>query len=611
LDVYAFMNNPAIQYEYFLENNDVIHIPVAEKVVGISGAIMRPASYELKGTEALEQLVKYAGGTRSNAYKSRVQIKRNVADKAVLIDVDLDKNPTYPLQNGDQVIVNTIPERPENEVTVSGAVDFAGSYALERNLDLAALVFKAQPKRTARTDMAFLIRRNTDGTTKMIQVNLDEVAQGRNQPIVLQPFDQLLVFQQERYVDDLTVNLTGAVRDPQVQPFNKGFKLSEYLLLSGGLRDDATDFGYVLRTRKADNSKLYVRINPKNALANPTNADNIELNGADVVRVFSANEFLDDSKISVSGAVRNPVQVPYGSAITLSDLIKLAGGLRLEAAKGRIDLYRVVLEENVTSRTLAQSFIVEDQLGTIGQDVLLAPFDEIIVRTIPEFSLIKKVRIDGEVKYPGEYGLIGANERISDLVARAGGLTTEAFLPGGAVTRSEDGVGIIVTRMDIALKKKGSHYDLILKPGDVISLPKSLDLVTIFTQYTNATEVVFADLIANSNRINVAYEVGKRGRWYVREFAGGRTDQTSYRKLKVQHPNGHIKKSHDFGLFAITPKVKPGSKIILPWDQKKEKAVPKPKEANKPVDWDKAFTQILTFAGTVATMVLAISALNK
>jgi hypothetical protein len=96
----------------------------------------------------------------------------------------------------------------------------------------------------------------------------------------------------------------------------------------------------------------------------------------------------------------------------------------------------------------------------------------------------------------------------------------------------------------------------------------------------------------------------------VREYAGGRTGQTSYRRLKVQYPNGHIKRSLDFGFFAITPKVKPGSRIILPYDPKKEKAA-KPTEPSKPVDWDKAFTQILTFAGTVATMVLAIGALNN
>jgi protein involved in polysaccharide export with SLBB domain len=610
LDVYDFMNNPALQYEFFLEHNDVIHIPVAEKVVTISGEVKRPMTYELKDNESLDALVKFAGGLTADAYQTRVQIKRSMDNKVVLLDIDMAKSPNYALLNGDVIIVGAIPKENINQVSVSGDVSFPGTFALEANLDLAALIFKSQPKRTARKDLAFVIRTNVDGTKRIMQVSLDEIAQGKNQPFILEPFDQLLVFKQERYIDGLTVSLSGAVRDAKTQPFLKGFKLSEYLQLSGGLRDDATDFGYVLRTPVDSEEKSYLRINPKKALIDPKGAENIELNGNDVVRVFSTKEFRDDAEVKISGAVRDPVSVPYGSALTLSDLIKLSGGLRIEASKVRIDIYRLLLEENVTSRTLAQSFSVEDRLGNIGQDVLLAPFDEIIVRTIPDFSLIKKVRIDGEVKYPGEYGLTSPNERLSDVIMRAGGLTAEAFPLGGFVTRVDDGVGVIVTRMDMALKKKGSHFDLILKPGDVINLPKSLDLVTIYTKHTNATEVLSADFVKRENRINVAYQAGKRGRWYVREFAGGRTGETSYRKLKVQYPNGHIKRSLDLGLFALTPKVKPGSKIILPLDQKKEKA-PKVKEPSKPVDWDKAFTQILTFSSTVATMVLAIAALRK
>jgi protein involved in polysaccharide export with SLBB domain len=610
LDVYAFMSNPGIQYEYFLENNDVIHIPVAEKVVSISGAVQRPMTYELKENEGLEPLVKFAGGLTADAAITRVQIRRSIGDKAIIIDIDMSVSPNYTLQNGDQIIISSIPEDVLNQVSVTGEIDFPGTYALEKNLDLAALLFKTQPKRTARMDVAFVIRKKTDGATQMIQVNLNEVVQGKNQPFLLQPRDQLIVFKQERFVDALSVKITGAVRDPNAQPFSKGFKLSEYLLLSGGLRDDATDFGYVLRTEAISDTKVYLRVSPKQVLANPSGSDNIELNGNDIVRIFSNKEFIDSAQIRISGAVRNPVEIAFGKALTLSDMIKMAGGLKLEAAKGRIDLYRVMLDESSSSRTLAQSFGVEDQLGTIGQDVLLQPYDEIIVRTIPDFSLIKKVRIEGEVKYPGEYGLTSPNERISDIVARAGGLTVEAFPAGGTMTRLKGNIGLIITRFDMAMKKKGSHFDLVLKDGDLLSIPKSLDLVTIFTQYTNATEVISSELLDKENKINVAYEVGKRGRWYVREYAGGRTVQTSYRKLKVQYPNGHIKRSHDFGIFTITPKVKPGSKIILPYDQKKEK-VPKPTEPNKPVDWDKAFTQILAFAGTVATMVLAISALNQ
>ncbi len=616
LDVYEFMDNPTINNDYFLENNDIIHVPVAEKVVTIKGAIHRPAVYELKKNENLSHLVKFAGGPKPTAYTKRLQIRRFISDKTILLEIDFNTNPNYELLNGDEITVNAIPTNVENIVTVGGEVDFPGTYALEKNLDLAALAFKANPKRTARTDLAFLMRTLTDGNVKIIQVDLDQIMQGKNQPFLLEPADHLMVFKQERYTDAFTVSLNGAVREPSSQPYNKGFKLSEYILLSGGLRDDATDFGYILRTNAYDGTKTYMRINPLKAVQDPNGPENILLQGQDFVRIYSIKEFKDNDYVRVAGAVRAPIRVPYGSALTLSEAIKMAGGMRIGAAKGRIDLYRLELNDSRKSITLAQSLTVEDDLGNLGSDILLQPYDEIIVREIPDFSLIQKVRVDGEVKYPGEYALITENERISDIITRAGGLTNEAFAEGGTLLRTSNPSGYIVTRFDRALKRRQKRYDLVLEPGDLINIPKRLDLVIIMTANTDASEVISSTYLSGSDKVNVVYQPGKRGRWYVREYVGGRGDYTTYRKMKVFHANGRTKKSADFGLFAVTPKVYPGSKIMLPFipdkapkpKKKKDEEPPAPKKER---DYDKLFTQILSFASVTATMILAYAALKK
>ena len=122
LDVYSFMTNPAVQYDFFLENNDVISIPVADRLISISGAINRPMTYELLPSENLQKLIEFAAGYRSNAYKNLLQVRRTIGDKPTLIDVDISKTPNFALINGDQVFIKTLPEEAENFATISGDV---------------------------------------------------------------------------------------------------------------------------------------------------------------------------------------------------------------------------------------------------------------------------------------------------------------------------------------------------------------------------------------------------------------------------------------------------------------------------------------------------------
>jgi protein involved in polysaccharide export with SLBB domain len=603
LDVYAFMNNPGLQYEYFLDNNDVIFVPVAEKVVNIQGAINRPFAYELKPGESLKDLVLFSGGFAPNAYRNRLQIRRNIVDRTVLIDVDFTKNQDFQLQNGDQVLVIALPVEVQNTVTVSGEVDFPGAYALDQTLDLSALIFKSQPKRTARQDIAFVMRKKVDGGTQMIQVNLEAAAQGIAM-MVLEPNDQLLVFKQDRYKDIASVDIKGAVRDPAPRPHYKGLKLSEYLLLSGGLREDATDFGYILRTNPEDRTRSYLRINPRKAINEPQSSANIELLGLDEVKVLSKLEFRDSATIKVSGAVRKQIVLPFGQAITLSDAIKLAGGLKLEADKGKIDLFSIEIQDNASTRTSVKTIEVNDQIGGITEDIVLQPFDEIVVRSVPNFSLMQKVQLLGAVKYPGEYAITKPDEKLSYLIARAGGLASDAFPAGGKMIRTKDSVGVVVTRMDIAIKDTASAYNLILQDGDVVQIPKSLDLVTIRTLNTNIDEAQDIGAEQKIDKISVAYSHRRRARWYINQYAGGAETKANIQYLKVQHPNGHLKKTRNFYFFYLTPSVRKGSKILL--SDAPKKPVVKERKPKKTIDRDKLLVQSLGILTTAATLILAL-----
>jgi protein involved in polysaccharide export with SLBB domain len=608
LDVYAFMTNPGLQYDFFLENNDVINIPVAEKVVTISGSVNRPFSYELLLNENLEALVKFAAGYQSNAYKSAMQVRRMLGDRPILIDVDLNKTPNFNLVNGDQVFIKAMTESIENFATIEGDIDFPGRYAIEDTPDLGALVQKSGMRRTARKDLAFILRTLTNGSTQAIMVNPDQAVKGAGKSQALLPLDRVIIYKQERYTDIFRVEIQGAVRDAKPQPYNEGMRVSELLLLSGGLHEDATEFGYITRVNLTDNSKEYIRFDAKQALANQGSASDIPLKGLDIVRVFSKKEFRNEARVRVSGAVRKNSDLPYGTNLTLRDALLLSGGLKLEAARGRIDIFRLDLTDNTTVKRLSESVIVDDDMGNTALDILLQPYDEVVVRTVPEFSFQRLVKLEGEVMYPGTYALISPNERISDLIKRAGGLTKEAFLEGGTLYREEEEAGYVITKFEKVIRDEKSQYNLVLKQGDVLSIPKSKDLVSIYTANTQVQDVL-PELLIAQGKINVTFESGKRARWYLKEFVGGPDKHSSIKQLRVQYPNGHIRKSLDFGLFAISPKVRPGSKIILQTDLSKIAKTEKRK--TKSLDWDKAFTQILTFTSATATLILAIAASTK
>ncbi|HRI59232.1 MAG TPA: SLBB domain-containing protein, partial [Saprospiraceae bacterium] len=200
LDIYAFMSNPAVQYDFFLEDNDIIHVPVAERVVGITGAVRRPFRYELTGSENLVHLLDFAGGLNANAYRELIQVQRFVDDKRVLIDVNLKEilanKQDFDLMNGDEVIVRTIAAPIANTASVEGAVEFPGNYALNETKRISDLLKRGVLRRDARTDAAFLLRTNPDNSTRLVQINLNEVlsAPGTPQDLLLQPKDILTIY---------------------------------------------------------------------------------------------------------------------------------------------------------------------------------------------------------------------------------------------------------------------------------------------------------------------------------------------------------------------------------------------------------------------------------
>jgi protein involved in polysaccharide export with SLBB domain/ribosomal protein L12E/L44/L45/RPP1/RPP2 len=619
LDVYAFMNNPSIQFDFFLEDNDMIYVPVSERVVNISGAIRRPFKFELITGENLVQLLQYAGGLNPNAYNEVIQVRRFINDKQVLIDVNLkvliNAKQDFSLLNGDEVIVRDIPTEIENTANITGAVELPGGYALTETPRVSDLLKKGVLQRGARTDMAFLLRKNPNGTTRLMQLNLDQIlAQpGNTADILLERQDELTVYTQAQYIDLTTISVIGAVRTPiKEYPFSPDstITLQRAVLLSGGLRPDANGQGYIIRTDPNNaKKKEYIPVNITEALQKPKSKSNLSLQPFDELDVFSSITYTDASEVNVVGAVRTPGKFQYSPTLTLKDLLLLAGGMKMEAATNRIDVYRVQFNNNEPTRTLALSVEIDRNLNIAGggSGFVIMPFDEIVVRSVPEFEFQQFVDLNGEVKYPGRYALVSDNETLSGLIKRAGGLTTEADEFATTLYRTEKGKGYVVTRLNEALRQPRSTEDHVLKAGDVLNVPKREDLVTIKGLNTELSQILRAKIAAN-NQINVAFTSGKRAGWYIKEYAGGFTKDAYRRKVTVEQPNGKINRTKRVLFFKIYPKVAKGSIVFIPSKPEKPE---KEKKEGKNVDWDKKLSQILAFMSVVTTAIVAYATISK
>ncbi|MBP8097502.1 MAG: SLBB domain-containing protein [Saprospiraceae bacterium] len=621
IDVYEFIANPAVAQDLYLEQNDIIYIPVAERVVSITGAVRRPMRYELTSGENLMKLIEFAAGLREDAFKKSIQIRRYVDDIEKIIDVPLkelmDAKDDFTLLSGDVVSIKTIPLPLEAVVIIDGRVETPGTYAFIEGMRISDLLAKGLVRRGAKTDLAFLMRLNDDGTYSVERINVQAVLDDPTSPsnLTLRRQDRLSIYSLSTYIDAAYVSLSGAVRQGVRLAFdpNKTLRISDLIVMGGGLVEDALDFGYIKRINK-DNfvERDYILFNSKKAIESPGSADDLLLEPNDELIVYNDRTFFDQTFVTISGSVRRPGTFAYGPGFTLKDIVIQAGGFTMEAATNRIEVFRVVLDENrptktvVANLTLNRDVTLNDQQG----QYVLKPFDQIQVRTVPDFKLQQNVTIEGEVQFPGTYALIKDNESLVDLFKRAGGPTAEAFIDGATLYRSEDNTGYIVFRMPRALKDPQSEDNLFLKEGDRLTIPKIIDYVRV-EGATDVAELYPEKVIGANNRINIAFEPNRNAKYYVDRYAAGVSRDGSRNRIVVEQPNGRIKKTRNFGIFKVYPKIQKGSVVRvgtrdLPRKRVDSNGVAVVRRTKTPVNWSKVLADTMAQATAVLSFILLI-----
>ena len=377
--------------------------------------------------------------TRTNLDGTRSLIRFNPAAELEGADAPL------PLQPEDQILLFNVRDFTDKAtVAIEGAVRQPGAFALDENANVAYLIDLAKGlKEDAKLDLAYLFRENPDGTTEIETLNLEDILSGAAF-FELRDNDVLRVLSEKAFVDASTVSIVGAVRNPIELTVDSAVTVKALIDLANGLKKDArTDQAYIFRTYP-DGSQEILTLDLAAEIAVE---DPMPLMDKDQVRILSERTYYDGAVLSISGEVRNGLEMPYDSTITLDEVLTLAGGLTFAGDSSKVVVYRIAFNGKDIGKV--KEFTLDSRMSG---DFTFEPFDAIVVRKKPGFEFQEYVTIGGEVAYPGRYA-IRDGEKVGALIRKAGGLTKEAFPQAASFTRQGKGKVFIsvdkILRMEI------------------------------------------------------------------------------------------------------------------------------------------------------------------
>lgn len=524
IDIYEYLMHGNNAGDITLRDGDIIKVDPYGVLAQVTGEVKRPMWYEMKENETLDDLIRFAGGFRGEAYKENVQLRRKGTSEMEVYTVNALQFPDFRMHDGDQISVGNILTRFANRVSVEGAVMRPGSYAIGEDIKTVGDLMKmAQgPREDAFLSRALLYREKEDLTPIVESVDVEALLNNRIPDVPLRKNDRLFV--------------------------------------------------------------------------------------------PSVISLLDNFTISVGGEVRAPGTYAYADNMSIEDVIVQAGGLRESASTARIDVYRRIKKPESTTDSgvtgEAFSFSLKNGLIISGdKSFTLEPFDEVFVRRSPGYEPQQNVAIEGEVLFGGQYAKLTKDERLSSLVNRAGGLTQFAYPKGARLQRqlteaeqrrtrealmakisiqgdstlrenpnllanvdlSSQYVGIDLEK---ALKNPGSEDDIVLREGDVLSVPIYNPTVKI------SGGVLYPNMVAFSKKKNLDDYV---------EMAGGYSRLAMKGKAFVIYMNGQVATGR-------RAKIEPGCEIVIP---------------EKPERPRMSLPEILGISNSIATLGLLITNLIK
>jgi len=251
-DLYDFILKGVQGSNFSLRDNDVIRVPYAKAQIAIEGGVNRVGVFEVKQNETVQHVLDYAGGFKGNAFKGRITGTRYTDVEKSVIDVAKDQFNSYALVHGDSLYIDTVINKYDNRVFISGAVFKPGAYSLEKGMDVKGLIQKAQGlKEDAFTGVANMIRLKEDYSKEYMTLDLRDILSGKSS-IALRKEDSLHVESILDLKDSTVVSINGPVKFPGRYRYEDSLSLKGLILKSGGLLDNATTLRIEVGRRKLD-----------------------------------------------------------------------------------------------------------------------------------------------------------------------------------------------------------------------------------------------------------------------------------------------------------------------------------------------------------------------
>ena len=525
VDIYDYILNGKLTGNVRLADNDVVVVGAYDCLVNLTGKVKRPMYYEMKRSESVGTLLKYAGGFAGDAYTKAVRVVRKTGREYSVFNVDEFDFNTFHLADEDSVSVDSILPRFSNMVEVKGAVFRPGMYQVGGSINSVRTLIEHAEGITeeAFTARAVMHRMRPDRTLEVIPVDVEGIMSGKVADIPLQKNDVLFVPTKGEMMQQQTVTIHGEVMYPGIYKFAANETLEDLVLQAGGLKESAST-----------------------------------------------------TKVDVARRIINPKALSTDSVISHTYTFALKDG-----------------------------FVIDGEAG-----FTLQPFDEVYVRKSPGYNVQKNIAVQGQVMFAGTYTLTSKNERLSDAIKRAGGVTDLAYIRGARLERritpderlrmetvlrlaemqSGKKDSVEKKRLDLgdtyyvgielekALAEPGGDADLVLREGDKLIVP----------EYNGTVKISGNVMYPNT----VAYEKGRRPAWYINQ-AGGFGNRAKKSNTYVIYMNGTVAR------VGHNAKIRPGCEIVVP---------------TKPEGNGKALTQWLSVGTTVAgiaTLIAAIANLIK
>lgn len=539
--------------------------------VTVTGEVRVPGTYSISSLSTVFNALYSAGGPNDiGSYRTiRVVRENQVVTEFDLYDFLLRGDQTHNIRLRDQDVIQISPYA--SRVTIDGLILRPALYELRLTNTLKELLDMSGGFAQGAYTRQVRIYRYTETQRRIVTV-----PQELYHDVTMVNGDSIHI---EKVMDrfENLVNITGAVWREGDYELKDGMTLSQLIAEADGLRPDAFKSRGMINRIRADMSLEQLSFDVEQVVMNPDRHD-ILLQREDEVIIQGMQDLRDEAVVEIQGSVREEGIFVWYENMTLQDLILKANGFTDYAEMSRVEVSRRSKDFIETGKLVDTYRFDLDKDLKLHEDhttFVLQPYDYVHVFRRPDFQVQQYITLEGEVVFPGRYAITSRNERISDVIARAGGLTQEAFIDGARITRQRtvidraqvdynflenDTAGLVNVRADsttriginlqAALRNPASRENIYVREGDVLRIPK-------VTQTVRVSGGVMQD-------VEVRYVPGASQNYYI-NHAGGLNTRAYKRRSYVIYANGEIDRTRRIlGLAYNKPDIKPGAEIVIP-----------------------------------------------